>query len=400
MVTRNETGTPTARTYTRVSDGTEVTQDSTTNTVQGQQAVHTSDTGGQVLTYDAAGRLTHVDDTQAGITTHRTYTFDSNTNRTGLTTAVDNSDGSAGTPVTTAYTYDSADRLQTQGGTGGVVHDAFGRTTTQAGGAATGYYTDNPDWTAEDADGTVTRDVQGVGGGLDATTTATGGTILQLTDLHGDITVQLPLDTSKAPIAQSYDEYGKPEGASPAARYGWLGVDERSADSLTGVLLMGFRLYDPSTGRFLQTDPVPGGSANAYDYAGGDPVNASDPSGAMIDCGNGRTGSQCNLPWNSNWKYLYRTTTVGKWQNSPENHLPQHVKAFVQTIMGIYFGGTYVSGIWFRNKYKVSVYYRYHNGRYQTKYANYSLYRQQGKVTFWFIFYGYFNVYTPWVAAW
>lgn len=452
-VTRNETGTPTARTYTRVSDGTEVTQDSTTDTVQGQQAVHTSDTGGQVLTYDAAGRLTHVDDTQAGITTRRTYTFDSNTNRTGLTTAVDNSDGSAGTPVTTAYTYDSADRLQTQGGTGGIVYDAFGRTTTQAGGATMGYYTDNrvrqqtsangtnrqtwtldaigrssssttetdnagtwtrtksttnhygddtdnPDWSAEDADGTVTRDVQGVGGGLDATTTATGGTILQLTDLHGDITVQLPLDTSKAPIAQSYDEYGKPEGASPAARYGWLGVDERSADSLTGVLLMGFRLYDPSTGRFLQTDPVPGGSANAYDYAGGDPVNASDPSGAMIDCGNGRTGSQCNLPWNSNWKYLYRTTTVGKWQNSPENHLPQHVKAFVQTIMGIYFGGTYVSGIWFRNKYKVSVYYRYHNGRYQTKYANYSLYRQQGKVTFWFIFYGYFNVYTPWVAAW
>ena len=39
------------------------------------------------------------------------------------------------------------------------------------------------------------------------------------------------------------------------------------------------RLYVPQIGRFLQTDPVPGGSTNAYAYSSADPVNNSDPSG-------------------------------------------------------------------------------------------------------------------------
>ena len=42
---------------------------------------------------------------------------------------------------------------------------------------------------------------------------------------------------------------------------------------------MGARYYVPQLGRFLQPDPIPGGSANAYAYTFGDPVNESDPSG-------------------------------------------------------------------------------------------------------------------------
>lgn len=42
---------------------------------------------------------------------------------------------------------------------------------------------------------------------------------------------------------------------------------------------MGVRLYNPALGRFLQVDPVPGGSANNYDYAGQDPINAFDLNG-------------------------------------------------------------------------------------------------------------------------
>ncbi len=42
---------------------------------------------------------------------------------------------------------------------------------------------------------------------------------------------------------------------------------------------MGARSYVPQLGRFLQTDPIPGGSANAYAYVFGDPVDESDPSG-------------------------------------------------------------------------------------------------------------------------
>jgi hypothetical protein len=42
---------------------------------------------------------------------------------------------------------------------------------------------------------------------------------------------------------------------------------------------MGARVYDPYTGAFLQTDPIQGGSANAYGYTSGDPVNELDLTG-------------------------------------------------------------------------------------------------------------------------
>jgi hypothetical protein len=42
---------------------------------------------------------------------------------------------------------------------------------------------------------------------------------------------------------------------------------------------MGARPYDPALGRFLEVDPVPGGSLNNYDYAGQDPVNGYDLDG-------------------------------------------------------------------------------------------------------------------------
>jgi hypothetical protein len=42
---------------------------------------------------------------------------------------------------------------------------------------------------------------------------------------------------------------------------------------------MGMRSYVPALGRFLSPDPIPGGSASAYDYAGQDPVNNFDLTG-------------------------------------------------------------------------------------------------------------------------
>lgn len=54
---------------------------------------------------------------------------------------------------------------------------------------------------------------------------------------------------------------------------------------------MGARLYDPATGRFLQSDPVPNGGANAYGYPP-DPITMYDLNGkswwnsawALWDC--------------------------------------------------------------------------------------------------------------------
>ncbi|ELP62745.1 DNRLRE domain-containing protein [Streptomyces turgidiscabies] len=331
-VAQDETGAQTSRVYTKDSDGTVVASDTVDQSVQGQ-TVTDNDTTGQTrsrgYTYDAAGRLTRADDTDPnGACTRRDYTFDKNSNRTAL--AVVTSD--VGTACTstgatgTSYSYDSADRLEATG----TVYDAFGRTTTQASGATIGYYAndlvrqqtsgtsrqtwnldaagrlaswttetqgtdgtwtqtgartdhygadgDSPDWTQETVS-TVTRNVPAADGDLAAVTSATGDTVLQLTDIHGDVTVQLPLDTSQSVTAAAYDEFGNPEDGTAATRYGWLGGDQRASDTVTGATLMGVRLYDPTAGRFLQVDPVPGGSANAYDYVNQDPVNGTDLDG-------------------------------------------------------------------------------------------------------------------------
>jgi RHS repeat-associated protein len=52
----------------------------------------------------------------------------------------------------------------------------------------------------------------------------------------------------------------------------------------SGVIQMGARSYIPQLGRFLTLDPVPGGSANAYDYVDQDPVNGFDLGGEVLRC--------------------------------------------------------------------------------------------------------------------
>jgi RHS repeat-associated protein len=54
-------------------------------------------------------------------------------------------------------------------------------------------------------------------------------------------------------------------------------------DRATGYIKFGARWYDPATGTWTQQDtynaPLSPGNANRYAYAGGDPINASDPTG-------------------------------------------------------------------------------------------------------------------------
>ncbi|MDQ0757484.1 RHS repeat domain-containing protein [Streptomyces canus] len=102
--------------------------------------------------------------------------------------------------------------------------------------------------------------------------------VLELTDIHGSVIMQLPLDSSEATSALAYDEYGNPESSS-TTRYGWLGGKQRSSETVISATLMGVRLYTPETGRFLSVVPVPGGNANAYDYCTADPINCYDLDG-------------------------------------------------------------------------------------------------------------------------
>lgn len=64
-----------------------------------------------------------------------------------------------------------------------------------------------------------------------------------------------------------------------------MGGHERfSSGGNLGLMRMGVRLYDSALGRFLQVDPVEGGSDNDYEYVGGDPVNALDLDGMAKKC--------------------------------------------------------------------------------------------------------------------
>ncbi|MFJ4624188.1 RHS repeat-associated core domain-containing protein, partial [Streptomyces sp. NPDC088812] len=381
-LTTNTTGQETAREYTD-SSGTTVLSDAADYTVHGQQYGHTQTDGTtteSVYAYDDAGRLTQATDTTASSCTTRAYTFDASSNRTALTTTSDDCDTSTSDTESAAvsYSYDSADRLVNTG----YAYDAFGRTTTDGNSGTTlTYYTndlvatetlgtsrntwdldaagrlavqttantsdngttwttdttttnhyaesgDSPTWT-KSSDGTITRNAQDITG-FAATTSGTGDVVLQLANVHGDITVQLPLDDTTAAAVQNYDEYGNALNGITATTYGALGSYQRSSNTLTGYTLMGVRLYDPTTGRFLQEDPVYYGSSNLYEYGSGDPVNNYDLSG----------------------NYLVAAAIIGL-----EAYALWSVVVSVLTWLGI-IGATYAvlkGGVWlFKNKSKIT----------------------------------------------
>jgi RHS repeat-associated protein len=72
---------------------------------------------------------------------------------------------------------------------------------------------------------------------------------------------------------------GPPLPSGTGNRYRFQGAKQRATATVTGAITMGARVYLPQLGRFLQVDPVYGGSANPYDYAFQDPVNVFDPDG-------------------------------------------------------------------------------------------------------------------------
>ncbi|MGW4643471.1 RHS repeat domain-containing protein [Sphaerisporangium sp. NPDC004334] len=284
----------------------------------------------QHYTYDIAGRLTKVADTYNLSCETRIYGFDVDTNRTSRASYPAADDGSCSTsttPTTITHTFDTADRIIDSG----YSYDAFGRTTavpaastangaaatvgyyvgdmvrtltqasttktfaldplgrirqtTSAAGAQTNHYTDDgdsPAWINE-ANGTWTRYVTAFTG-LEATQTSGGTVTLHLTNLHGDL-VATSGNSSSATGVDTYaeqSEYGVDRVGNTTDRYEWLGGAQRTSDTVADIVLMGVRLYNPATGRFLQVDPVEGGSANRYEYAAGDPVNNYDLDGRSL----------------------------------------------------------------------------------------------------------------------
>jgi RHS repeat-associated protein len=112
------------------------------------------------------------------------------------------------------------------------------------------------------------------------------GDVWSYPNVHGDVMAVADNAGAKQGATKTYDPNGValaglPDNSAGNLDYGWLGQNQRPIEhaGALATIEMGARQYVPSIGRFLEVDPVTGGSCNDYDYVCGDPGNGSDLSG-------------------------------------------------------------------------------------------------------------------------
>ncbi|MBI4933671.1 MAG: hypothetical protein HY828_07320 [Actinobacteria bacterium] len=120
------------------------------------------------------------------------------------------------------------------------------------------------------------------------------GDVWSYPNIHGDITATCNATGTKQGATILNDPYGSALGAladnsNGTIDYGWVGQHTKLTEHASGLLPtieMGARPYNPTLGRFLEVDPVEGGTTtNDYGYVP-DPVNMYDLNGTCGVFGN------------------------------------------------------------------------------------------------------------------
>ncbi|MEI2639831.1 MAG: RHS repeat-associated core domain-containing protein [Microthrixaceae bacterium] len=179
---------------------------------------------------------------------------------------------------TVEYQRDATDRIVSRTATGEPVV-RYGHT----GGS------DSPQVTL-DASNVVTQVSLGLPGGAVLHVTPGVGKRWSYPNLQGSTAAQADDAGAKTGGTFVYDPDGVPTaGGLPDTRPGqfddtWMGGHQRPLEHATGlqpVIEMGARQYHPVLARFLETDPIEGGTNNDYTYPT-DPTNQTDLNGQYV----------------------------------------------------------------------------------------------------------------------